>query len=137
MTCRERSPRRWRVHLYLPWLYAGNPLRTHTCGSRSARVYTRGGAKHSNQAILYWFDLHPPQYISLNCSPIYLQVADNLQQTRISRLLAWKCGTIGAFKLGQHAAWPALFRQAHTGLEGLGGIICPAEWRPRHSVAPI
>ena len=26
---------------------------------------------------------------------------------------------------------------SHTGLEGLGGIICPAEFRPRHSVAPI
>jgi len=41
----------------------------------------------------------------------------------------------GAFKNRQHAAWPALFRKAHTGLEALGGIICPAEWRPRHSVA--
>ncbi len=61
----------------------------------------------------------------------------NLKQTRTSRLLAWKCGTIVAFKSGQHAAWPALFRKAHTGLKGLGGIICPAEWRPRHSVALI
>jgi hypothetical protein len=41
----------------------------------------------------------------------------------------------GAFKNRQHAAWPALFRKAHTDLEALGGIICPAEWRPRHSVA--
>ncbi|MCS8562328.1 hypothetical protein B9D04_02140 [Weissella cibaria] len=37
----------------------------------------------------------------------------------------------------QHAAWPALFRKAHTDHGALGGIICPAEWRPRHSVAKL
>jgi len=41
----------------------------------------------------------------------------------------------GALKTRQHAAWPASFSKVHTGLEDLGGIICPAEWRPRHSVA--
>ena len=42
-----------------------------------------------------------------------------------------------AFKNRQHAAWPALFRKAHTDLEALGGITCPAEWRLRHSVADV
>ncbi|MGL5746408.1 MAG: hypothetical protein ACRCXR_00360, partial [Weissella cibaria] len=54
---------------------------------------------------------------------------------RISQALQQEWVVSGAFKNRQHAAWPALFRKAHTDLEGLGGIICPAEWRPRHSVA--
>ncbi|NFA03277.1 hypothetical protein [Weissella cibaria] len=60
---------------------------------------------------------------------------DRQYSPRISQVLQQEWVVSGAFKNRQHAAWPALFRKAHTDLEGLGGIICPAEWRPRHSVA--
>ena len=83
------------------------------------------------------FDFHPPQYFRSNCSPIGFPVDVNPKQTNASWLLAWEFGTNGAFKSGQHAAWPVLFRKAHAGLKGLGEIIGPAEWRPRHSVALI
>ena len=65
----------------------------------------------------------------------YATIIDTPKYQRTSRLLQQARLVSGAFKNRQHAAWPALFRKAHTDLEDLGGITCPAEWRPRHSVA--
>ena len=50
---------------------------------------------------------------------------DRQYSPRISQVLQQEWVVSGAFKNRQHAAWPALFRKAHTDLEGLGGIICP------------
>ena len=86
-----------------PVALSGNPLRTHTCGSRSARVSTRGGAKPSSQTILFPFDFHPPHHFEMNSSPIYFFLDVMPQQARTSRLPTWVWGISERFSTGQRS----------------------------------
>ena len=90
---------------------------------------------HANSRDVLYFARNTGPLMPLKNAVIALNMFWLHKQHRTTRLLQQAWLVSGAFKNRQHAAWPALFRKAPTDLKALGTIICPAEWRPRHSVA--